>query len=156
MTSLDDLRHPDPEQRRQAIIAAARQGSQEALPALDQLTRLDPDTTLRELARKAIRHIHKIQGSPDPLGFDEAHRQFILALQTYKKRGAVAAAPVLAKALRLDPTLEEDELTRRIAAEATGLPAAEATRALIYADQYGQMLRPDRGGWRPQVRRQPY
>lgn len=156
MTVLDDLRHPDPEQRRQAIIAVARQGNQDALPALDQITRLDPDSSLRELARKAIRHLHKNQSGADPLGFDEAHRQFVLALQTYKKKGAVAAAPVLAKALRLDPTLQEDELTMRIAAEATGLPAAEAVRALIYADQYGQMLRPDRGGWRPQARRQPY
>lgn len=58
------LQSSDPAVRRQAIIALGKSGDSRALPLLAQAYKTDPDPSLRELARKAGRHIQQQTASP--------------------------------------------------------------------------------------------
>src|SRR5258708_5931480 len=54
---IQQLASQDAAQRRQAIIALGNAGNPQALPALANIYRTDPDPVLRELALKAGRYI---------------------------------------------------------------------------------------------------
>lgn len=56
---LRQLQHPDPDQRRRAIVALGRGADPAALPALARVYRTDPDPALRELALKAGRYLRQ-------------------------------------------------------------------------------------------------
>lgn len=53
------LQDPDPERRRQAIMALGKNRSPAALPHLAKIYREDPEPSLRELARRAGMHIRQ-------------------------------------------------------------------------------------------------
>jgi hypothetical protein len=66
---IEQLTHPDPQQRRTAIIALGKSKAPEALPALSKIYTSDPDYKLRELARKAgvfIREHMPDEPTPEP------------------------------------------------------------------------------------------
>ncbi|MCU0496612.1 MAG: hypothetical protein MUF87_04580 [Anaerolineae bacterium] len=143
-----DFQHPDPQQRRQAIIAAVRQHDLSALPFLRVLAAQDSVIELRELAQKAVIRLEK----DDPLQLDRAAEYYVQMLQFYKQQRLSEAAKALGKALTLDPTFAEDQIALKVATSATGLKPDEAIRALINAQQYGQNLRADHGGWQKRAR----
>ncbi len=60
---IQQLQSPDPEQRKQAIIALANSKSPGALQPLAAIYRSDPDPALRDLALKAGRYIRQSEGA---------------------------------------------------------------------------------------------
>lgn len=56
---IQQLQSPDPQQRRQAIIALGRSRDRAALKHLAQIFRNDPEPDLRDLARRAGQHIRQ-------------------------------------------------------------------------------------------------
>ena len=67
---IEQLTHPDPQQRRKAVIALGKSKDPEALPALSKIYTSDPDYALRDLARKAgvyIREHMPAQPEPEPV-----------------------------------------------------------------------------------------
>jgi hypothetical protein len=65
---IHQLQNPDPEQRKQAIMALANTRSPTALGPLGTVYRTDPDPVLRELALKAGRYIRQSSGTARPGG----------------------------------------------------------------------------------------
>ena len=66
---IDMLENSNPDLRKKAIVALGKAGDKRALPALAQVYKSDPDSALRELARKAGRHIQKMNSAPAPEPF---------------------------------------------------------------------------------------
>ncbi len=60
---IDQLRHPDPGQRRQAILALGKSKDPAALRPLAEVFRGDPEAELRDLARKAGLYIRQQSGT---------------------------------------------------------------------------------------------
>ena len=65
---IDQLRSPNPAQRKQAIVALAKTGDHRVLQSLAEVYRTDPVPELRELALKAGRYIQQLQPAQDVLG----------------------------------------------------------------------------------------
>jgi predicted esterase len=174
---LRQLQHPDPDERRRAIVTLGRSGDPNALPALAHVYRDDPDPALRELALKAGRYLRQqtahaapvtsappavpgpaVQAEPAPPQSPErpiSHRDAQRAKQyasqamdAFMNGDKARAATHLRKALSINPNLAADKATANLAGEITGQPPREALAAL----QGGDLPRLEKGAPRP---RQP-
>jgi hypothetical protein len=63
---IQQLQSPDPQQRRQAIIALGRSKDRVALKHLAQIFHNDPEPDLRDLAKRAGQHIRQAVNTIDP------------------------------------------------------------------------------------------
>lgn len=63
---IQQLQSPDPQKRRQAIIALGRSRERAALKHLAQIFHNDPEPELRDLARRAGQHIRQAVNAVDP------------------------------------------------------------------------------------------
>lgn len=76
---VDQLRHPDPGQRRQAILALGKSKDPAALRPLAEVFKGDPEPELRDLARKAGLYIRQQNGagvsSPQPTAAADTPRR---------------------------------------------------------------------------------
>lgn len=64
---VQQLQSPDPQQRRQAIIALGKSKDPAALKHLAQIFRNDPEPELRDLAKRAGQHIRQAVNAVDPM-----------------------------------------------------------------------------------------
>jgi|GEM_PF-1974897 len=58
---LKQLRSPDLQKRREAIVALGNAGDPAAISVLHQIAATDPDGALREIASKAEHHLQNLQ-----------------------------------------------------------------------------------------------
>lgn len=146
----------DPEQRKAAIVALARAADAETLPLLVKVYRDDPDPALRELARKAGRHIKAQSQTPAvpptvpevsesavtevsptanrSLNILEADQDakwhYDRALDFHVRKDDAKAAAELSKIIRSNPDAVDDSAIRLLAGQITGLPPDEAIQTL--------------------------
>ncbi len=142
---IDQLKSPDPDERKQAILALGRLKDPAALKPLAEVYRSDPDPALRELALKAGRHIRlqtnaqkaaaeKPKGmtaaptdlAPTPGQVKKARLFFDQALEHHIRHQHAQAIEALGKALEINPTLRSDTMTTNLAMELTGMAHSTA------------------------------
>ncbi len=150
---IQQLKNPDPEQRRQAIIALANTRDPAALAPLAAVYRGDPDPALRDMALKAGRYIQQESekagtatpsssavSPPQPPGVskrDAELAQFYLDAatnhQTLGDRGR--AIEHLGKALSLNPARAHETFVANLISLTTGMPVDEALPVLLHPDR---------------------
>jgi hypothetical protein len=152
---LQDIHHPDPQVRGEAIIRLANLRDTAVLPALADVHRNDPDPRLRELALKAGRYVRLNASPADPSSATAAFMSAATPVaQTPASEAAAAAADAeqrqrarnlldaaagyhyqdqraraiesLGRALDLDPALVKDTFALNLAQAVTDLPHDEA------------------------------
>ncbi|RLC97842.1 MAG: hypothetical protein DRI65_18935, partial [Chloroflexota bacterium] len=62
----DQLDSDDPKVRAQAVKAIALSGNQDYLKYLVEIAENDPDSQLRDFAKKAAQHLYSSQSQPEP------------------------------------------------------------------------------------------
>ncbi len=159
---VQQLQSPDPQQRRQAIMALANARDLAALKPLAAVYHDDTEPALRDLALKAGRFIRQendqsagpqtaeAAGTPDdeaeaeapPTGEVVSKRDAELAqfyldaamnYQTLGDRGR--ALEHLGKALGMNPTLAKETFVANLMTLAAGMPADEALPILLHPDR---------------------
>jgi hypothetical protein len=167
---IQQLKSPDPDQRRQAIIALANTRDPAALAPLAALYRGDPDPALRDMALKAGRYIRqeseKAAGtSPPPSGdaAGEAQKQppgvskrdaelaqfYLDAATNYQTLGDRARAiEHVGKALSLNPGRAQETFVANLILLTTGMPVDEALPVLLHPDRREALIA-RLGGRRP-------
>lgn len=158
---LQQLQHPDPAERKQAIIALANAKDPAALPALQFLYQNDPELELREMALKAGRYIQMAQSKqsapppgasagsgstpppPPPPQYSssteeitqrdiELSRGYLDATTGYFTQGDRGRAiESLGKALALNPKLQREPFAANLIVTLTGRPVSEGVPLLI-------------------------
>jgi hypothetical protein len=171
---IEQLQSPDPQQRRQAIVALANARNPMALKALAAVYRGDPDTSLRDLALQAGRYIRQETGQAPgaPPGASTGPSAGTapgpgLPPRTVSKRDSELAkfyldaatnyltlsdkgraVEHLGKALSLNPALTQDTFVTNLILMATGLPVDQALPQLTHPDRREDLVR-RAGGRRP-------
>jgi hypothetical protein len=165
---IQQLKSPDPKQRRQAIVALANTRDPAALAPLAAIYRGDPDPTLRAMALKAGRYIRQESGKtqaappppPPPDGSAEAPpdiskrdaelAQFYLDAatnyQTLGDRGRTIEH--LGKALSLNPGRTKETFVTNLILLTTGMSVDEALPVLLHPDRREALIA-RLGGRRP-------
>lgn len=128
--------------RHEAIVQLARAKDEDALPLLNEISKHDPEPSLRQLAERAINHIlnefsstisrvqTEIPSDIPPFSNFEAEQHFQKAFQL-KEQGANAnALQYLIKALELSPDLMFDFDVQILAEALTGVNGAESAKLL--------------------------
>lgn len=153
---LEQLRSPDAEVRRRAIIALGRTKDRRVLNALAEVYHNDPDPALRELARKAGRYIQMEAGDtpatlesllttpqaePEQAAHDQppvsgamaqlARGYFDRALDYQVRGDNVKAVELLGKALETNPAIRQDKMVVSLAMDMTGLGSSAAISTLM-------------------------
>jgi len=150
---LHQLRNPDPQTRRQAIIGVANSTDPRAVKLLQKVAETDPVPELRELAKKAEQHVLKKQaagaaGGASPAQYpastsaltphssevlpamadntELARSQLNNAYGSKVNGDKAAAAAELMHALELDPGLANDSQVQQLASELSGQPPEKA------------------------------
>jgi hypothetical protein len=150
---VQQLQNPDPQQRRQAIIALANTRDPAALPPLAAVYRGDPDPELRELALKAGRYIRQesdqvgsapiASTGPGVSKRDAELAQFYLDAatnyQTLGDRGR--AIEHLGKALSLNPARVHETFVTNLILLTTGMPVDQAMPMLTHPDRREELIR---------------
>lgn len=149
---LEQLRSPDPEIRRQAIIAIGRQKDPAALGPLADIYRNDPDPGLRELAYKAGRYIRNSgsetsepvsPSSPSreasytppshnvsPMAVERARGYFDHAVDAQVRGDDLRAIDLMGKALETNPDIRHDTMFVNMAMDLTGMGSSAAIATL--------------------------
>jgi hypothetical protein len=154
------LENPDPQQRRQAIIALANARNPAALKPLAAVYHGDPDPELRDLALKAGRYIRqeadKTTGAPEtPPGSAESVQEagvstrdaelarfYLNAATTYHTSGDRGRAiENLGKALSLNPARAQETFVANLILIVTGLPVDQAVPLLTHPDRREELIR---------------
>jgi hypothetical protein len=156
---VQQLQSPDPQQRRQAIIALANARDPAAITPLAAVYQGDPDPELRDLALKAGRFIRQeaatdappqtaltvppeagVEATPAPGTVSKRDRelaQFHLDaatnFQTLGDRGR--AIENLGKVLSLHPARAKEPFVANLILMATGMPADQAVPVLTHPDR---------------------
>ncbi len=86
----------------------------------------------------------------------EARVELDRALSLHFQGNNAGALKALRSALQLDPELAHERLTENVARELTGLPATEALKSIVSANESKKLMNTARKEWRrtPQMRRQ--
>lgn len=161
---LDQLRSPDPEVRRKAIIALGREKDPAALAPLAEVYQNDPDPALRELAYKAGRYIRASIAEPGDIPEPEPRRATsetaaprpepkVSAAAAERARGYfdravdfqvrgqdVKAVEMLGKALETNPELARDTMLLNMAMELTGQGSSAALATLENPDSRRDLM----------------
>jgi hypothetical protein len=156
---LEQLRSPDPEVRRQAIIAIGRQKDPAALAPLADVYRNDPDPGLRELAYKAGRYIRNsgadaasepaptptpaFTAAPpretsytppvyqvSPMAVERARGYFDHAVDAQVRGDDLKAIDLMGKALETNPDIRNDTMFINMAMDLTGMGSGAAIATL--------------------------
>jgi tetratricopeptide (TPR) repeat protein len=163
---IEQLKNPDSDQRRQAIIALANTRDPAALPALAAIYRGDPDPALRDMALKAGRYIRQESEKlgtttpassapekapqPDVSKRDAELAKFYLdAATNYQTLGDRARAiEHVGKALSLNPGRAQETFVANLILITTGMPVDEALPVLLHPDRREALIA-RLGGRRP-------
>ncbi len=143
------LDHTNPQQRRQAIEALAKQDDQRALSLLEAVSKRDPDETVRRFAEKAIAYFKRrtgIEAAPelpdktqsrkskiDPKLAEQCRRLVNEAMASHTRGDNLKAARALRKVLLMNPGLKNDTYVASLVGSVTDLDGDEAFEALLSA-----------------------
>lgn len=164
----EQLRSQQARVRHQAIVKLARLKDEDALPLLNDISKNDPEPTLRQLAERAITHIlnefsstmsrMKVQETPPstipPFSNPEAEKHIQRAYELYAEGATANALQYLIKALDLTPTLVDDIDVQMIAENLTGIEGAVAAKMLTDPDKRKNFFDndfPSSGGSNPPI-----
>jgi len=140
----EQLKSPQARVRHQAIVKLARIKDEDVLPLLNDISKNDPEPSLRQLAERAINHIlnefsstmsrSKAQETPPskipPFSNPEAERHIQRAYQAYEDGSTANALQYLIKALDMTPMLVGDFDVQLLAENLTGIEGAVAAKML--------------------------
>lgn len=140
----EQLKHPQARQRHQAIVKLARLKDEDVLPVLNDISKNDPDPSLRQLAERAIIHIlnefsstmsrAKVQETPPskipPFSNPDAEKHIHKAYELYEAGSNANALQYLIKALDLTPLLVDDFDVQLLAENLTGIDGAVSAKML--------------------------
>lgn len=152
---IQQLQSPDPDQRREAIMALANTKNRAALQPLAALYRSDPDPALRDLALKAGRYIQQTagpaesaeppqeEGEPTVSKRDEeiANRLLDSATNFHIQGDPGRAVENLGRALVLNPRLAKETFVQNLIMTITGMSVQQALPVLTHPDQREQLVR---------------
>lgn len=154
---LQQLQNPDPQLRRQAIIALANTRDPAALRPLAGIYHNDPDPELRDLALKAGRYIR--QETAETPGISSNHAQTTQQVGVNKRDTELAqvyldaathyqtlgdrgrAIEHLGKALSLNPTRVQETFVANLIQITTGLAVDQAMPFLTQPDRREELIR---------------
>lgn len=159
----EQLRSQQARVRHQAIVKLARLKDEESLPLLNDISKNDPEPSLRQMAERAINHILnefsstmsriKIEETPPsivpPFSNPEAEKHIQRAYQLYEEGAKANALQYVIKALDLTPTLVDDIDVQMIAENLTGIEGAVAAKMLTDPEKRKNFFDndiPDSGG----------
>ncbi len=139
---VEQLHSPDPEQRRQAIVALANSRDLAALRPLFEVFQHDPDPALRELALKAGRYIRRYAAPRDeeeaqisPRDRELAQRLLDAATSYHLSGDRGRATDTLGKALSLNPALRKETFVANLITSLTGMSVDEAMPLLTHPNR---------------------
>jgi hypothetical protein len=139
--------------RRDAVMMLGRIADPDALDALAEVVRRDPDPTVRELARKAGQHIKaknmtmKFKDQPASPAQRERALAFLNEALDWETRGSKARAlDALGKAFESDPNLRHDTMAANLASKLTDMSADAAVLLVADPIRRGAMIEMQGGG----------
>ncbi len=157
--ALIQLKSPDAEMRRQAVIEVGKSKNPSMLPVLAEIYRSDSDANVRDMALKAGQYIRANMGPQAPT--DPVSTQTAAAVSTapvselnreraagymsqaldFQMRGNVLkAAELLGRAFDLNPALANDPLAQNLAADLTGQGPTAAARTFLDRSARAQFI----------------
>jgi hypothetical protein len=150
---LNQLKHEDPKERRKAIVALANSRDQAALAALTEVSRIDDDSKLRQLAAKAVQHIREqtermASGARGVSERDQERAKSYTdeALGLYIAKDLAKATRALAKALQANPNLKTDMYFLSLVGNVFNTSGEEGLALLTSGEKRSEFIRSSEQG----------
>lgn len=157
--ALIQIKSPDAETRRQAVIEVGKSKNPSMLPVLAEIYRGDPDANVRDMALKAGQYIRANMGPQAPtdpistqtaaavsaapaseLNRERAAGYMSQALDFQMRGNVLKSSELLGRAFDLNPALANDPLAQNLAADLTGQGPTAAARTFIDRNARAQFI----------------
>jgi hypothetical protein len=163
---LKQIKHNDPKERRKAIVALADCRDVAAVKPLEEVANNDSDNKLRDLAARAASHLReqvekaKVRASnPEPVYGGEQPvirvsekqmaraREYVeSAMSMIVAKDNAKAVKALAKALEIDPSLQNDQYFLSLASTLFNTSNEEAIKRLRSGEERGNFIKAQEKG----------
>lgn len=146
---LKQLKHPDARERQKAIAALANTRDADAIPPLEEISRMDDDAKVRQLAIKALDYLSQRvekKGKDAPVVVSErdverARGYVDTAMSLVVNNENAKAAKELAKALQANPNLKSDPYFLSLASSVMGGSSEEVVEMLRSGEKRGEFIK---------------
>lgn len=146
---LKQLKHPDARERQKAVAALANSRDAEAIPPLEEISRMDDDAKVRQLAIKALDYLGQRvqkQGKDTPVVVSErdverARGHVDTAMSLVVNNENAKATKELARALAANPNLKTDPYFLSLAGSVLGVGNDEAIEMLRSGEKRGDFIK---------------
>jgi hypothetical protein len=146
---LKQLKHPDARERQKAVAALANTRDADAIAPLEEISRIDDDAKVRQLAVKALDYLNqRVQkpGKEAPVVVSErdierARGHVDTAMSLVVNNENAKATKELAKALQANPNLKTDPYFLSLAGSVLGVGSEEAIEMLRSGEKRGDFIK---------------
>jgi hypothetical protein len=146
---LKQLKHPDARERQKAVAALANTRDADAIAPLEEISRIDDDAKVRQLAIKALDYLgQRVQkpGKEAPAvvterDIERARGHVDTAMSLVVNNENAKAAKELAKALQANPNLKTDPYFLSLAGSVLGVGSEEAVEMLRSGEKRGDFIK---------------
>ncbi len=148
---IQQLSSEDPKERRSAIVALADSKNTDALKLLDEISKMDPERKIREIAEKAYKHLKEqteraanpnaVKPREIPAKELERARQYTdEAMSHYMNKDEALATKALTKALQINPNLKTDQYFLSLVSNVLNMDPQEGLAVLVSGQRRGEFI----------------